>query len=227
LLLLQWFNNFIMHQILMYKIHPVLQSRHFIFQKRFLLITIIVSIHCICVAQSQTLKYKVVQNNNVIGWLKLEKRDSVNTSVITFSSEIKKRFLLLFTIIETQEVFFQNGVMMHSHVYRKVNSDVKVNKRTTYAGNHYEVTKGKSSTQVNLGNITYNQLSLYFFEPVNIKQVYSDNYERYLKIEKTGTEFYTMELPEGNKNYYYYKNGICSKVKVEQSLFTVEFLLSD
>ena len=178
-------------------------------------------------AQSQILNYKVVQNNSVIGWLKLERKDSLNSSLITSSSEIKKRFLLLFTIIENQEVLFQNGMMMRSYVYRKVNSDIKVNKRTTYTGNHYEVKKGKFLTLINLSSITYNQLSLYFFEPVNVREVYSDNYERYLKIEKTGNEFYTMELPEGNKNYYYYKNGVCSKVKVEQSLFTIEFILSD
>jgi len=206
---------------------PLKKLSDYFFGRLLLILVLITTLSHTPAAQSQILNYKVVQNNSVIGWLKLERKDSLNSSLITSSSEIKKRFLLLFTIIENQEVLFQNGMMMRSYVYRKVNSDIKVNKRTTYTGNHYEVKKGKFLTLINLSSITYNQLSLYFFEPVNVREVYSDNYERYLKIEKTGNEFYTMELPEGNKNYYYYKNGVCSKVKVEQSLFTIEFILSD
>jgi len=171
------------------------------------------------------LTYNVVQNNDVIGWLKLDKRDSANSSFIKFSSEIKKRVVFLFTIIEKQEAFFQNGIMTYSYVYRKINDNIKVNKFTTYVSGHYLVKKDKSSTPLMLNNIAYNQLSLYFYEPATIQQVYSDNYEQYLKIEKSGNQYYTLKLPGGNKNTYYYSNGVCTKVKVEQSLFTVEFIL--
>jgi len=176
-------------------------------------------------AQRTALKYNVVQNDNVIGWLKIDKNDSANTSLIHFSSEIKKRVLFLFTIIENQEVLFENGTMTHSYVYRRINNDIKVNKHTTYTGDHYIVKNEKNSTHLMLNNIACNQLSLYFYEPVTVNQIYSDNYERYLKIEKTGNRYYTMKLPDGNKNTYYYSNGTCTKVKVEQSLFTVEFVL--
>ena len=37
---------------------------------------------------------------------------------------------------------------------------------------------------------------------------------------------YKIKLPDGNTTSYYYTNGICSKVKVEQSLFTIEFVLT-
>jgi len=171
------------------------------------------------------LTYNVVQNNDVIGWLKLDKRDSANSSFIKFSSEIKKRVVFLFTIIEKQEAFFQNGIMTYSYVYRKINDNIKVNKFTTYVSGHYLVKKDKSYTPLMLNNIAYNQLSLYFYEPATIQQVYSDNYEQYLKIEKSGNQYYTLKLPGGNKNTYYYSNGVCTKVKVEQSLFTVEFIL--
>jgi hypothetical protein len=175
---------------------------------------------------AQQLKYNVVQNNDVIGWLKLEKKDSANFSLIKFSSEIKKRLVILFTVIERQEALFENGILTRSYVYRKVNDDIKVNKQTIYSGDHYLIKKEKTSTQLMLNNIAYNQLSLYFYEPNLVKEVYSDNYECYLKIEKTGSENYILLLPNGNKNTYYYSNGICTKVKVEQSLFTVEFVLT-
>ena len=191
----------------------------------FLLIHFALFLSIVSFTQRSVLTYNVVQNNDVIGWLKLDKRDSANSSFIKFSSEIKKKVVFLFTIIEKQEVFFQNGIMTYSYVYRKINDNIKVNKFTTYVSGHYLVKKDKSSTPLMLNNIAYNQLSLYFYEPATIQQVYSDNYEQYLKIEKSGNQYYTLKLPGGNKNTYYYSNGICTKVKVEQSLFTVEFIL--
>jgi len=191
----------------------------------FLLIHFALFLSIVSFTQRSVLTYNVVQNNDVIGWLKLDKRDSANSSFIKFSSEIKKRVVFLFTIIEKQEAFFQNGIMTYSYVYRKINDNIKVNKFTTYVSGHYLVKKDKSSTPLMLNNIAYNQLSLYFYEPATIQQVYSDNYEQYLKIEKSGNQYYTLKLPGDNKNTYYYSNGVCTKVKVEQSLFTVEFIL--
>ncbi|HRI19782.1 MAG TPA: hypothetical protein PLA68_02460 [Panacibacter sp.] len=176
-------------------------------------------------AQRTQLNYKVMQGGNNIGWVKLDKKDSANTSLIKLGSEIKKRMLFMFTIIENQEAYFQNGIMMRSYVYRRINKDVKTDKRTLYDGTQYKVSKEKSTSQVTLNHIDNNFLSLYFSEPINLRQVYSDNFEQLLTIEKTTGGFYKINLPDGNTTSYYYTNGICSKVKVEQSLFTVEFVL--
>lgn len=166
-----------------------------------------------------------MQGGNSIGWVKIDKNDSANNCLITLGSEIKKRMIFLFTIIENQEVLFQNGLMMRSYVYRRINKDIKANKRTSFQGTHYQVTKETTSNQVALNRIDYNFLSLYFLEPVNIKQVYSDNFEQLLNIEKI-SDYYKIKLPDGNTTTYYYTNGVCSKVKVEQSLFTIEFVLT-
>lgn len=166
-----------------------------------------------------------MQGSNNIGWVQIDKNDSANTCLIKLGSEIKKRILFMFTIIENQEAFFQNGLMMRSYVYRAINKDIKADKRTLFEGTHYQVNKEKSSSEVKLNRIDYNFLSLYFLEPVNIKQVYSDNFEQLLNIEKT-SDYYKIKLPDGNTTSYYYTNGICSKVKVEQSLFTIEFVLT-
>jgi len=175
-------------------------------------------------AQQLQLNYKVVQDGNNIGWLKLQKNDSAETSIIHFDSEVKKRILFLISIIEKQEVLFRNGVMIKSYLYRKVNEDIKADKLTIYAGDHYKINKAKDSKSMMINNIRYNQLSLYFFEPVNIRQIYSDNFERFLTIEKKN-DCYQLKLPDGNTTSYYYTNGICSKVKVEHNLFSVDFIL--
>ena len=177
-------------------------------------------------AQHIQLNYKVMQGSNNIGWVKLDKLDSANTSMIKLASEIKKRVLFLFTIVEARESFFQDGLMMSSYVFRSVNKDVKADMHTLYDGNHYTVKKEKKSLPLVVNKINYTFLSLYYQEPVNIKQVYCDAFEQLVNIEKTTGGYYRIKLPDGSITSYYYNNGICSKVKVEQSLFTIEFVLT-
>ncbi len=176
-------------------------------------------------AQYKQLNYKVMQGSNNIGWVKVDKRDSANTSIFKLGSEIKKRVLFLFTIKESRETHFTNGLMLSSYVFRSVNKDVKVDMRTFYEGTQYKVKKEKAANALPINRIDCNFLSLYFQEPVNMKQAYCDTYEKMLNIEKTAGGPYKIIMPDGSITSYYYTNGICSKVKVEQSLFTIEFVL--
>lgn len=173
---------------------------------------------------AQEVNFKVLQNNNKIGWIQLRKTDSGASSTIELESEIKKRLIFLISVIERQQVLFNDGIMMKSYVYRKVNDNIKMNKHTVFAGNYYEVNNDNFSERISIQRIHYNQLSLYFKEPVNISQVYSDSYQQFLPIVKMGNSCYKVLMPDGNVNYYYYRNGACIRVKVEHSLFTVEFI---
>ena len=188
---------------------------------------IILFLSCGVYAQSTILNYKVTQGKDEIGWLKLQKNDSGATTFITFDSEAKKRMVFMFSVIEKQAAIFKNGILMQSYVYRKVNTDVKVNKYTVNQGNYYLVNNKTSAEKVMINGIGYNMLSIYFKEPENIKQVYSDNYERLLDIENLGNHSYKVKLPGGDANYYYYTNGACTKIKAEHTLFSVEFILQN
>ena len=175
-------------------------------------------------AQKKDLSYKVIQNNKNIGWIKLQKIDTGSSSHIQLNSEVRKRMLFLISVSEKQEVSFQNGLMMKSSIFRKVNEEVKTNKHTFYSGTFYQVKDQQTSEKIMINRIMYNQLSLYFKEPVNIKHVYSDNYQRLLEIENKGNSSYMIRLPDGNNNYYYYTNGVCSRIRLEHRLFTIEFI---
>lgn len=174
--------------------------------------------------QALNLNYKVVYNKTQVGWIKLQKVDSAGNSAIKLQSEIKRRIIFLLSVSEKQEASFDEGGMTSSYIFRKVNEDVKMNKRTLFTGNSYEVKDNESSQVLLIKRIHYNLLSMYYKEPVNIKQVYSDSFQRLLTIEPNGTSAYKVRLPDGNNNYYYYKNGICSRIVVEHTLFTVEFI---
>ncbi|HZG23439.1 MAG TPA: DUF6134 family protein [Chitinophagaceae bacterium] len=174
--------------------------------------------------QRLNLSYKVMQNNNTLGWIKIQKTETGTSSHIILDSEIKKKLIFTISVVEKQEATFTNGLMMKSFIYRKVNNDVKMNKNTLYNGKFYDVRNLGKSERLMISRIHYNLLSLYFKEPVNVKQVYSDTFQQLLNIEFAGNACYKVKLPDGNSNYYYYANGICSRVRLEHTLFSIEFV---
>ncbi len=133
--------------------------------------------------------------------------------------------VFIFNVLEQQTATFWKGILLQSHVFRKVNNNIKMNRYTYCSGNYYEVDDEGAADPLMLNGIRYSQLSMYFIEPESIKQVYSDNYRMMLDIENTGNHSYKVKLPGGDINYYYYTNGLCTKVKAEHSLFSVEFIL--
>lgn len=175
-------------------------------------------------AQKLNLNYKVVNNGNIIGWVKIQKSDNGSASSIILTSEVKRRIIFLLTVEEKQDAYFNEAGMVTSSIYRKVNDNVKMNQQTVYKGNYYEIKNPKTSERVVIQQIQYNLLSMYIKEPVNINKVYSETFLRYLVIEPKGNSVYKLKLPDGNTNYYHYENGTCSKVVMEHSLFTIEFV---
>ncbi|MEO6000703.1 MAG: DUF6134 family protein [Chitinophagaceae bacterium] len=175
-------------------------------------------------AQNLNLNYKVVNNGNIIGWVKIQKIDNGGSRSIILTSEIKRRILFLLTVEEKQDAYFNEAGMINSSIYRKVNDNIKMNQQTVYKGNYYEVRNPNKLEKITMQQVQYNLLSMYVKEPVDIRKVYSETFQRYLDIEPKGNEVYKLTMPDGNINYYHYKNGICSKVVIERSLFSIEFV---
>jgi hypothetical protein len=196
------------------KIHPVALALIFLLS------------HCLSLkAQEQVLEYKVVQGGDELGRLKLSRKVTGNIVIIRSTTEVKKRFIFLFTLSERQEAIFQNGRLTKSYFFRKQNNTVKADKQASYTGSCYEVRKDSSTEKVLMAAASDNLQSIYFHEPDHISQIYSDNYQCMVDIRNTGDRQYTIKIPGSSTNYYSYDNGICTKVKIEHTLFTVELIL--
>lgn len=177
-------------------------------------------------SQDRVLNYNIMMGGSKIGSLLMLRHDSLGTTAIKINCHARKRIIFLYTLTENQESYFDRGIMIRSSIYRKVNSNVKINQHTQFKGDHYVVSKGTSDQAVMLNGVSYNQTSLYFTEPSGIKQLYSDIYLTMLDIKKVANGVYKLLLPDGNVNYYYYSDGVCSKVKIDRMLFSVEFVLA-
>ena len=178
-------------------------------------------------AQDAQLKYKIMFNNSEMGSMILQRSGSAGKTQFSLESKAKKRFIVSFEIYETHTEVFQNNIMTTASVFRQVNGKTKINKQMSFEGSNYKiVTEGKTSTMA-LKPVLWSVLNLYFAEPVKINEVFSDSFQQMLKIEDTGNHSYKILLPDGNSNYFYYRNGICIKEVINHSFYKVELIIKD
>lgn len=176
-------------------------------------------------AQYRQLNYKIVQGGDEIGWMKLEKSLEGNRMNLVLISEIRTRIIFLITVNARETSTFENGRLIHSSQFRKTNGSTKVDKRTSLVSDRYVIMKNGERQNTNISYISTNLLSLYFNEPVGVRQVYCDNHECFVQLVKTNDGGYKLNFPDGNSNTFYYSGGICSKIKINHTFYSAEIIL--
>lgn len=175
-------------------------------------------------AQNAKLNYQIIQNGNDIGWLRLEKTIIGNKSDLTLVSEIKTKLLLPITVFSREASTYVNGKLIYSSQFRKTNGSVNSDVKTRLIENNYEVSENGKKEKISLPNIDNNLLSLYFQEPNSLKSVYCEKQQCFVQPLKTKDGGYLVNFPNGNSNCYYYKNGICTKIRIKHKLYSVDIV---
>jgi len=177
---------------------------------------------------SQDIKmiYSVKRGDNVIGTFTVAETNAQDSKTIKLESHIKTSFVISISVDAKEESVFQNGVLSQSTVIRKVNGDEKINKKHRFYGGGYVIETGKKRDTLCCIKILYNLMTLYSTEPLNIANVYSDNYQKLLAIKKVEPHVYRIDVPDGSYNKYFYNDGRCTKVEIHQSLYTITMALT-
>ena len=177
-------------------------------------------------SQNRILNYQIIRNGNKVGSLFFSEISTGTMDYLKMESDVKTRFIFTFTAHASEEAVYSNGILLHSSIYRRLNGSEKVNKQHEANNRQYIIHAGERSEVTKAYPITYNMLSLYSKEPESISRVYSDNFQTFIFIEKLGLHRYKITLPDGNYNYYHYKNGVLSLVEVHHSIYTASIVLT-
>jgi hypothetical protein len=177
-------------------------------------------------AQNLQLNYKILRNGYEIGWLRLEKTTSGDKSDLFLVSEIKTKVVFPITFFTNESSTFEGGKLIYSSQIRKTNGSINLDKQTRLVANEYEVLENDKKEKLSFPVIGINLLGLYFQEPIHIKMVYCDNQKCFVKVAKTTDGGYKVLFPNGNTNSYYYKEGVCTKIKITHTLYAVEIILN-
>ncbi len=183
--------------------------------------------HASADAQERKLVYDVIKSGNVIGEIVFLELIRDQKKMLSLTSDVKTRFIFSFTDYAAETASFENGIMVFSSFYQRQNGSDKAKKMTIASGQFYKLIDDGVSKLIICNPIRYNMLLLYTNIPETINQVYSDNFQKLLYIKKIEENKYRLTLPDGNYNYYTYKNGVCSKVVIERAFFSVQFVLRE
>ena len=176
-------------------------------------------------AQDQKLSYQVIRNGDVIGHMSFQQLKQGCSTHLWVESEVKARFILLLIILAKEETIYSNGILVFSSINRKLNGKEKANIQMKLDGNTYRVNNKGSIEQFNTYPIRFNLLSMYGTEPTQINRAYADNYSEFVPVVKTGANRYKVTLPDGNYNNYFYQDGICTRVEVHNSMYSLQLVL--
>ena len=177
-------------------------------------------------SQSLSLKYNIQLKDDVIGILNVKRMIQGNKTSYLLDSKIQIQKVMTFDITYNLVTNYENGKLISSTNRQTTNARMKTNSSTVWEGNKYLVTVGSDRKYIKEKMIDYSLALLYFNEPIGKTKVWSDSFGKFLRIKPDGVHRYELQLPDGKKNYYNYKFGICSMVETEQVFTKVTFLLT-
>jgi hypothetical protein len=177
-------------------------------------------------AQNAQLKYSIIMNGSAMGLMTVQKTCSPEKTQLSLESKAKKRFIISFEIHETHTEVFQNNIMTTASIFRQVNGKTKINTQMSFKGTNCQIESEGKASSILIMPVSWSLLNLYFVEPVKIAEAFSDSFQQMLKIEDMGNHIYKVALPDGNSNYFYYTNGLCTKQVINHSFYKVELLLT-
>ncbi len=177
----------------------------------------------ICV-DAETLHYTVVHDNKSVGKIRIDKITTNDIVQFNFESNVHIKMLISINVYDKMDVMFKNNQLMKSYLYRTLNGNVRVKNVATWNGHAYTQTSKDNNTTTINHKIYYTTASLYYYEPINYTQVYSEKFQKMIPIKPAGNNRYVLELPNGNKAYYSYANGTCSLVEAETDWAKLKFV---
>ncbi len=173
--------------------------------------------------QSQT--YEILFGNNAVGLLDVKQDPSGASRRIHIRSRVQSK---LFAKMETDiETVYQHNVLVKARVTRvqAKASDENRETLTEKAERGYNVTRKGVKTPFPVPQITFCVSDLYFSEPVDIKEVYSETMGRFLKIKRLEDGRYALVMHDGKQNFYTYSRGRLALVEVNHALGKASFRL--
>ena len=175
--------------------------------------------------QSTQFQYKVIFNGKNIGWLRLEKNITGNKLNLLLTSEITTKIIFPITVFTKEFSTFENGKLVYSSLIRKTNGKTKEDTQIKLNGDVYEVLKNGAREKLPDPLINNNLLGLFFKEPIALKSVFCDKKQCYIKVSKCQDGGYETKFSRGNSNCFYYnKEGLCTKVKIEHLFYNAEIV---
>ena len=173
---------------------------------------------------AQNASFTIYQGKKKLGTITTNKVVDGTKSTYVVNSDVVYYIFKKFHRVSKMQATYQNGVLQSSIAKAFTNDKIEEEGVTTRKSGHYQCKEmGKEKESINESEIRYSISSLYFEEPVNRTNVYSERFLNFGTIEHTGNHVYKVTLNGSSVNYYKYKNGQLDSIDIQRVGFHLQF----
>ena len=186
--------------------------------KRISLFLFISAISISLSAQTTEHIFEVTYKKKSIGNLFATQKIDKNKTIQDLRTNTKVDLIAFSVYVESEvKVIKENGVLVYSDCYRNANRGTEsiVAEIRKVGPKSYSIKRNGENFKIEGKAISYCIVDLYFEEPVNQEEVFSDMYAEFLNIEEISPHKYKLSSPKSKDTYYTYKDGELIKVEVE------------
>lgn len=152
----------------------------------------------------QQLDFKITFRGNQVGEVSAEKLHQGNEIHYEITSQVQVSMIKTFKIDFSLQNYYANQGLEQANLKNSVNDNLRDFSSIQWEGSHYKVMKANDTFKLHKEKALFSTACLYFQEPINRSEVFSENYLEYIPIEKVEADQYKLKLPSGNSNLYYY-----------------------
>ncbi|MDX1940344.1 MAG: DUF6134 family protein [Saprospiraceae bacterium] len=175
-------------------------------------------------SKAQDLTYHIFVGKKHAGILKAQ-MNKLEGDLFKLHLESNTDFTLveIYTLLEAE---YRNGQLQRASNLQKVNGKVKNTSQITWIGNQYKISLAGEERFLQK-NIVFSVAMLYHIEPQGVNNIFSERFGVFCKINKTASNQYELEMPDGKITKYLYSNGICTEMQSDHTLANIRLILQD
>ncbi len=193
----------------------------------FVWLFLLVSMPLSLAAQKTRRVYHAIREGKTIGQLVFTEEWLGSTRRLLLESAVDTRFLVRIHLKAHESASFHHDRLVQSSIRRVVNGHTRVDQELVQHDGRYLVRSMEGKRELPFMDIRHTILSLYAALPAGIREVYSDNYGRMIRVEKLSEQVYRIKLPNGSSSIFHYKGNVCEKMEVKGTAYELCFRLQE
>ena len=174
--------------------------------------------------QTETLRYKVLHNEESIGSLTVTRTCNADSCTYHMSTRVRTRLLFTFTTASDEESTLVNGSIVRSNFNRNLNGK-KIEKTLYSTSNRYWMKVNGEWRDLGQMPSCPSSLSLYHEEPRQHPCLWSDNYMERLPVTPAGLATWKVDYPDGGNGFFHYENGVASRIEMHSTIYDYAIVL--
>ncbi len=171
------------------------------------------------------ISFNIINKNKNIGFIDIEKRDTEYTTTYILDSNVNTKLIFNFNATGKEKSIYRADTLIYSSIFRKLNKKIKLNQSLELVDGKYILMEKNKEKPLHMDIINRNLVTLFFFEPFGIEQVYCDKYKKMIRITPVGPGKYKVVFPNKSSNIYHYEKGQCTMIEVAGPFYKVKLAL--